>query len=113
MLENSIHKIRAAHLILSAILKALPSDAHTFAENCNRHDNLTATVIDAFANLDYREQRVIGMRLGFNMQDGFAPAPACRYREIATAFELTCDATASKIFHRSCRKIVAFIMEAA
>lgn len=113
MLENSIHKIRAAHLILSAIPKVLPFDAPNFAENCDRHDNLTATVIDAFANLNYREQRIIGMRLGFDTRAGFAPAPVCRYREIATAFELTCDATASKIFHRSCRKIVAFIMEAA
>lgn len=111
-MENSIHKIRATHLILSAILKAFPSDAPTFAENCNRHDNLTAIVIDALANLDYREQRVIGMRLGFDTRSDFAPAPVCRYREIATAFELTCDATASKIFHRACRKIVAFIMEA-
>lgn len=111
-MENSIHKTRAAHLSLSAILKAFPSDAHTFAENCNRHDNLTATVIDAFANLDYREQRVIGMRLGFDTRANFTPAPVYRYREIATAFELTCDATASKIFHRACRKIATFIMEA-
>lgn len=53
------------------------------------------------------------MRLGFDARAGFAPAPVCRYREIATAFELTCDATASKIFRRACRKIAASIMEAA
>ena len=112
-MENSINKIRAAHLILSAIPKALTANASTFMECCDRRDNLTAVVITAFADLDYREQRVISMRLGFDAGADFAPAPVCRYRAIATAFELTCDATASKIFRRACRKIAASIMGAA
>lgn len=112
-MENSINKTRAAHLILSAVSDTLTTDASAFMECCDRHDNLTAAVIAAFADLDYREQRVISMRLGFDARAGFAPAPVCRYREISTAFELTCDATASKIFRRACRKIAASIMEAA
>ena len=112
-MENSINKTRAAHLILSAIPKALTADASAFVECCDRHDDLTAAVIGAFEDLDYREQTVIGMRLGFDAQAGFVPAPVCRYREISTSFELTCDATASKIFRRACRKIAASIMEAA
>ena len=70
-------------------------------------------VIAAFEDLDYREQTTIGMRLGFDAQTGFDPVPVCRYREIATAFELTCAATASNIFRRACRKMAASIMEAA
>lgn len=112
-MENSINKTRVAHLILSTIPKALTADVSAFVECCDRHDNLTAAVTAAFADLDYREQSVIGMRLGFDARAGFAPAPVCRYREISTAFELTCDATASKIFRRACRKIAVSIMEAA
>jgi len=109
-MENSINKTRAAHLILSAIPKALTADVSDFVGCCDRHDNLTSAVIGAFEDLDYQEQTMIGMRLGFDAGAGFAPAPVCRYREIATAFELTCEATASKIFRRACRKIAASIM---
>ena len=65
-MENSINKTRAAHLILSAVSDTLTTDASAFMECCDRHDNLTAAVIAAFADLDYREQRVISMRLGFD-----------------------------------------------
>ena len=112
-MENSINKTRAAHLILSAVSDTLTTDASAFVECCDRHDNLTASVIAAFEDLDYREQTTIGMRLGFDAQTGFDPVPVCRYREIATAFELTCAATASDIFRRDCRKMAASIMEAA
>ena len=39
-MENSIHKMRAAHLILSAILTMQGENAPTFSAHCDTIDNL-------------------------------------------------------------------------
>ena len=39
-MENSIHKMRAAHLILSAILTMQSENAPAFSAHCDTIDNL-------------------------------------------------------------------------
>ena len=50
-MENSIHKMRAAHLILSAILTMQGENAPTFSAHCDTIDNLCETVMSVFEKL--------------------------------------------------------------
>lgn len=111
-MENSIHKMRAAHLILSAILTMQGENAPAFSTHCDTIDNLCETVMSIFEKLGYRDRTVLGMRLGFNPHKGFAPTKVCKYLEIATAFEMTLASSASRLFHRICRRFAASMLEA-
>ena len=110
-MENSIHKMRAAHLILSAILTMQGENAPAFSAHCNTIDNLCETVMSVFEKLGYRDRTVLGMRLGFDPHKGFAPTKVCKYLEIATAFEMTLASSASRLFHRICRRFAASMLE--
>lgn len=72
-MENSIHKMRAAHLILSATLTVQGENAPTFSAHCDTIDNLCETVMSVFEKLGYRDRTVLGMRLGFDPHKGFVP----------------------------------------
>ena len=72
-MENSIYKIRAAHLILSATLTMQGENAPTFSAHCDTIDNLCETVMSVFEKLGYRDRTVLGMRLGFDPHKGFVP----------------------------------------
>ena len=111
-MENSIHKMRAAHLILSAILTMQGEAAPAFSTHCDTIDNLCETVMSIFEKLGYRDRTVLGMRLGFNPHKGFAPTKVCKYLEIATAFEMTLASSASRLFHRICHRFAASMLEA-
>ena len=111
-MENSIHKMRAAHLILSAILTMQGENAPAFSAHCNTIDNLCETVMSVFEKLGYRDRTVLGMRLGFDPHKGFVPTKVCKYLEIATAFEMTLASSASRLFHRICRRFAASMLEA-
>ena len=65
--------MRAAHLILSAILTMQGEAAPAFSTHCDTIDNLCETVMSIFEKLGYRDRTVLGMRLGFNPHKGFAP----------------------------------------
>ena len=110
-MENNIHRIRAAYLILSAILTMQGENAPTFSAHCDGIDNLCETVMSVFEKLGYRDQTVLGMRLGFNPQKGFVPTKVCKYLEIATAFGMTLASSASRLFHRICRRFAFFMLE--
>lgn len=51
-MENSIHKMRAAHLILSAILTMQGEDAPAFSTHCDTIDNLCETVMSVLRSWD-------------------------------------------------------------
>lgn len=53
-MENSIYKMRAAHLILSATLTMQGENAPTFSAHCDTIDNLCETVMSVFEKLGYR-----------------------------------------------------------
>ena len=72
-MENSIYKMRAAHLILSATLTMQGENAPTFIAHCDTIDNLCETVMSVFEKLGYRDRTVLGMRLGFDPHKGFVP----------------------------------------
>lgn len=72
-MENSIYKMRAAHLILSATLTMQGENAPTFSAHCDTIDNLCETVMSVFEKLGYRDRTVLGMRLGFDPHKGFVP----------------------------------------
>lgn len=111
-MENSIYKMRAAHLILSATLTMQGENAPTFSAHCDTIDNLCETVMSVFEKLGYRDRTVLGMRLGFDPHKGFAPTKVCKYLEIATAFEMTLASSTSRLFHRICRRFAASMLEA-
>ena len=54
-MENSIHKMRAVHLILSAILTMQGEAAPAFSTHCDTIDNLCETVMSIFEKLGYRD----------------------------------------------------------
>lgn len=110
-MENSIYKMRAAHLILSAILTMQGENAPAFSAHCNTIDNLCETVMSVFEKLGYRDRTVLGMRLGFDPHKGFVPTKVCKYLEIATAFEMTLASSASRLFHRICCRFAASMLE--
>ena len=64
-MENSIYKMRAAHLILSATLTMQGENAPAFSAHCDTIDNLCETVMSVFEKLGYRDRMVLGraMRL--------------------------------------------------
>lgn len=74
-------------------------------------DNLCETVMSVFEKLGYRDRTVLGMRLGFDPHKGFVPTKVCKYLEIATAFEMTLASSASRLFHRICRRFAASMLE--
>ena len=111
-MENSIYKMRAAHLILSATLTMQGENAPTFSAHCDTIDNLCETDMSVFEKLGYRDRTVLGMRLGFDPHKGFVPTKVCKYLEIATAFEMTLASSASRLFHRICRRFAASMLEA-
>ena len=100
-MENSIHKMRAAHLILSATLTMQGENAPTFSAHCDTIDNLCETVMSVFEKLGYRDRTVLGMRLGFDPHKGFVPTKVCKYLEIATAFEMTLASSPAAFFTES------------
>lgn len=111
-MENSIHKMRAAYLILSAILTMQGENAPAFSAHCDTIEHLCETVMSVLEKLGYRDRTVLGMRLSFNPHKGFVPTKVCKYLEIATAFEMTLASSASRLFHRICRRFAASMLEA-
>lgn len=87
-------------------------NAPAFSAHCNTIDNLCETVMSVFEKLGYRDRTVLGMRLGFDPHKGFVPTKVCKYLEIATAFEMTLASSASRLFHRICRRFAASMLEA-
>ena len=110
--QNTVKEMRAVHLVLSAILTMQGEAAPAFSTHCDTIDNLCETVMSIFEKLGYRDRTVLGMRLGFNPHKGFAPTKVCKYLEIATAFEMTLASSASRLFHRICRRFAASMLEA-
>lgn len=86
-------------------------NAPAFSAHCNTIDNMCETVMSVFEKLGYRDRTVLGMRLGFDPHKGFAPTKVCKYLEIATAFEMTLASSASRLFHRICRRFAASMLE--
>ena len=112
-MKNSINKVRAASSILDAICKELKDDAPIFAEHFDGYNNPVAVVISVLENkLTYRENIILGMRLGFDFSNNYAERKKETYEECAITFEMSCAQSASRIYHKSLRKLATFIMGA-
>lgn len=110
-MENSICKLRAAALIASAIQRECKQETEQFSLCCDRYADPTVCLITAFEALGYRERVMIGMRLGFDCENNYQPTPPHKYNDLATAFELTLPASASKICRKAYAKIVHIVSE--
>ena len=110
-MENSICKLRAAALIASAIQRECKQETEQFSLCCDRYADPTACLIDSFETLSYREKVMIGMRLGFDCENNYQPTTPHKFVNLATAFELTLPASASKICRRAYKKIARVVME--
>ena len=112
-MKNSINKVRAASSILDAICKELKDDAPIFTEHFDGYINPVAVVISVLENkLTYRETIILGMRLGFDFNNNYAECKKETYDECAITFEMSCGQSASRIYHKSLRKLATFIMGA-
>lgn len=109
-MNDNINKVRAASRILDAICKELGDDAPIFIEHFDRHSNPVAVVISEYEKLDYRKQDIIGMRLGFDFTHNYKEQQKKSYEMCATAYEMTLAASASKIYHKSLRKLATSLM---
>lgn len=112
-MTNSINKVRAASTILDAICKELKDDAPIFREHFDGYNNPVAVVMSEFENkLTYRERTILGMRLGFDIRNNYGECRKESYDECAISFEMSCAQSASRIYHKSLRKLATFIMGA-
>lgn len=110
-MENSINKLRAAALIAPAVMRECIGRINQFSLSCDRYSDPTVCLITAFESLDFREKVMIGMRLGFDYENNYHPTPPHKFVDLATAFELTLPASASKICRRAYKKIARIVME--
>lgn len=110
-MENSINKLRAAALIAPAVMRECIGRINQFSLSCDRYSDPTVCLITAFEALDFREKVMIGMRLGFDYENNYQPTPPHKYIDLATAFELTLPASASKICRRAYKKIARVVTE--
>ena len=112
-MTNSINKVRAASSILDAICRELKDDAPIFRKHFDGYNNPVAVVMSEFENkLTYRERTILGMRLGFDIRNNYGECRKEPYDECAISFEMTCAQSASRIYHKSIRKLATFIMGA-
>jgi len=109
-LNDSINKVRAASRILDAICKELGDDAPIFIEHFDRHSSPVAVVISEYAKLDYRQQDIIGMRLGFDFTNNYKEQKKKTFEVCATAYEMTLADSASRIYHKCLRKLASSLM---
>lgn len=114
-MTNSINKVRAASLILSAICKELGPEAPKFCESFDQCSNPVVVMIDTYENLGFRDKVILSMRLGFvygfRCTNNFAESEKKTYRDCADTFELSCDRSASRIYKKAIRKLSAALME--
>ena len=112
-MTNSINKLRAASSILDAICKELKDDAPIFREHFDGYNNPVAVVISEFENkLTYREKTILGMRLGFDFDHNYDECGKETFDECAISFEMSCAQSATRIYHKSLRKLATFILGA-
>ena len=112
-MTNSINKVRAASHILDAICKELKDDSPIFQEHFDGYNNPVAVVMSEFENkLTYRERTILGMRLGFDIRNDYGECKKETYDECAISFEMCRAQSASRIFHKSIRKLATSIMGA-
>ena len=112
-MTNSINKVRATSSILEAICKELKEDAPIFKEHFDGYNNPVSVVISVFENkLTYREKTILGMRLGFDIDNNYKECGKETFDECAITFEMSCAQSASRIYHKSLRKLATFIMGA-
>jgi len=110
-MENNLHKLRAAALLVPVVTEELGSNADVFSICCDKYIDPAVSLITAFESLDFREKVMIGMRLGFDYENNYQPTPPHKYIDLATAFELTLPASASKICRRAYKKIARVVIE--
>lgn len=110
-MKNSINKLRASSLILSAIQRELGDAYASFHESCDNCENISDVVISNFEKRGYREQTVIGMRLGFNPHEDYIPNPVEKFEKLAYTFELSRPESASKHYRRTLRRLADSIVE--
>lgn len=109
-MKDNINKVRAASRILDAICKELGDDSPIFREHFDQYSNPVSVVISEYEKLDYRQQDIIGMRLGFDFTKNYKEQEKKSYEMCATAYEMTLAASASKIYHKSLRELASFLM---
>ena len=110
-MENSINKLRAAALIAPAVMRECIGRINQFSLSCDRYSDPTVCLITAFEALDFREKVMIGMRLGFDYNNGYLPTAPHTYIDLATAFEMTAPESASKICRKAYHKIARIVIE--
>lgn len=109
-MNDSINKVRAASRILDAICKELGDDAPIFIEHFDRHSNPADVVITEYEKLNYKKKDIIGMRLGFEFDKNYKEQKKKTFEMCATAYEMTLAASASKIYHKTIRKLATSLM---
>ena len=110
-MENSINKLRAAALLVPVVTEELGAIADVFSICCDKYIDPTVSLITAFESLDFREKVMIGMRLGFDYNNGYLPTAPHTYIDLATAFEMTAPESASKICRKAYHKIARIVTE--
>ena len=110
-MENSINKLRAAALIAPAVMRECIGRINQFSLSCDRYSDPTVCLITAVEALDFSETGMIGMRLGFDYNNGYLPTAPHTYIDLATAFEMTAPESASKICRKAYHKIARIVTE--
>ena len=98
MKDNKIHKLMASVILIEAILGELDDKHLRFVDACQKFDNLSAVVIDAFEQLQIYEQSIVSMALGFSSGD-YEPSKIRTTSEIVSVHSVYCLSEIKEILH--------------
>ena len=98
MSDNKIHKLMASVILIEAILSELDDRHLRFVDACQKFDNLSDVVIDAFEQLQIYEQSIVSMALGFSSGD-YEPSKIRTVSDIVSVHGVFCVAEIKEILH--------------